>query len=610
MTMDVLAAIRGLFSPSSGNVAGVGSGEADGASGVDFAALMNVAGEKMPNATTGAPLTAAMPVSADWADSGVGVETGISLAAEVAAATGSMAKALPPAMPADEGAALPDVMPGAVRAPAPLRLVETVETAEVAVPTSEEETPAADILSRWANAKPKAIKAEAAATGPVRGKIAPDEESHDGDEDELVSDTEPSVDADEPINAAPTLKSTIEDQTGAVGLPLPQPAQSVAAPASQSAAGDSSAAVRALTLGAAANEPTMDRRTNAKPHPLLGDQAFRSGRTAVQLANEASKAAVVASDVTGAASQVRAAGDATDLLQMLSNGPDLVQARAVGAVPTAQTSATSKNIGKERGIAPLGHMTGATVGRTSATVPGMDTVPSTEPTADARLMDRPADVASVDATASAPVIARAEAAPVSTAATTIIQPSTPDLSASLGQQVIDIGVSGQWIDGLAREIATLAASDGQGSFRLSPEHLGPMRVDVRNGEQGAEVRLTVETEAAERVLFQDADRLKSDARHAAVRIADVIVERTHQVAETARSDMGSQSQNGSQNQAQMQSAQGSQAGMTQGQGGQSQPQSQPERKNFGGEAVLNHGERKDQNAESDDPSHARRARYA
>lgn len=608
MTMDVLAAIRGLFSPGSSNVAGVGSGEADGAAGVDFAALMNVAGEKMPSATTGAPLTAATPVSADWADGRGGVEAGIALFAEVAAAAGSMAKALSPAVPADEGAPPPDVMPGVVRAPAPLRMVETAKSVEPDAPASEEETPAADILPRWVNAKSRVIKAEPVATKPARGALAPGDEPKDEDEGEPVADTERSRDANLSIDTAATQVTIIEGQSAAGGLPLPRPVEIVATSAAQSTAGDASAAVRGLTLGAAANEPTMDRRTNATPHPLLGDQSARSARTAAQVPTDAPEAAPAGFAVAATPSQARPIGGATDLLQMLANGPGLMHAREADVAMVAQTSVTGKDVGKERGISPLAPLPGTPVDRTSTTVPGMDTVPSTEPTADARSMDVPADVASVDAAVSAPVIARAEVAPVSTAAATLIQPSTPDLSASLGQQVIDIGVSGQWIDGLAREIATLAAGDGQGSFRLSPEHLGPMRVDVRNGEQGAEVRLTVETEAAERVLSQDADRLKSDARHAAVRIADVIVERSHPVAETARGDTGSQSQNGSQSPAQSQSAQGNQAGMAQGQGGQSQPQ--PERKNFGGEAVLNHGERKDQNVERDDPSHARRARYA
>ncbi len=111
-----------------------------------------------------------------------------------------------------------------------------------------------------------------------------------------------------------------------------------------------------------------------------------------------------------------------------------------------------------------------------------------------------------------------------------------DIGGMLGQQVIDMGSGGQWIDGLAREIAALSKGEGQGSFRLSPEHLGPMRVDIRAGDQGANVTLTVETKAAEAMLVQDRHLLKADAQLSALRIGEVTVERVTHIAEPSRSD--------------------------------------------------------------------------
>ncbi len=202
------------------------------------------------------------------------------------------------------------------------------------------------------------------------------------------------------------------------------------------------------------------------------------------------------------------------------------------------------------------------------------------------------------------------AAPIPAAAPTA-QPAslhlvTPivDLGGTLGAQVVDMGVSGQWIDGLAREIASLSAKDGQGRFQISSDQLGPVQVDIRQGAFGAEISLTVASEAAETALRQDSDRLRSDATLSAVRISDVRIERAPHVAEPARSaDTGGQqsASNGG-------SSQGAAQNMNQG-------RSQT-RENFAGQhkatadaSVLNHGDSRD--AGSDDARRsAGRARYA
>lgn len=125
------------------------------------------------------------------------------------------------------------------------------------------------------------------------------------------------------------------------------------------------------------------------------------------------------------------------------------------------------------------------------------------------------------------------AQPVATTAPAI---PTVDLSASLGAQVVDMGVSGQWIDGLARDIAGLSANGAQGRFQIRADQLGPIQVDIRQGEDGAAISLTVATEAAEQALRQDSDRLKLDASLSAVRISEVKIERASQPTESARAD--------------------------------------------------------------------------
>ena len=193
---------------------------------------------------------------------------------------------------------------------------------------------------------------------------------------------------------------------------------------------------------------------------------------------------------------------------------------------------------------------------------------------------------------------------------------TVDLSASLGQQVVDMGVSGQWIDGLARDIAGLSANGAQGRFQINACQLGPIQVDIRQDGDGAAVSLTVASEAAEMALRQDSDRLKLDAGLAAVRIHEVKIERAPHVAEAARADANGQT--GSQSNGQQGSASQPQ-GAWQGAGqmaGQSMGQSSSQGRWQGREnnglghkagsdpAVLNHGDT------GDSAGDVRRARYA
>lgn len=205
----------------------------------------------------------------------------------------------------------------------------------------------------------------------------------------------------------------------------------------------------------------------------------------------------------------------------------------------------------------------------------------------------------------------AAAQPVSSAPAQVVLPlaTVPvvDLSASLGAQVVDMGVSGQWIDGLARDIAGLSANGAQGRFQLNSDQLGAVQVDIRQGSEGAAVNLTVASEAAEMALRQDSDRLKLDASLSSVRIAEVKIERSP-VAETARPDSAGQqsSQQGS-SQAQSAWANNSQnMGQPQGQQGRWQGRENNgfTPKSSGDPAVLNHEQAQQRGGES------ARARYA
>ncbi|GBH31823.1 flagellar hook-length control protein FliK [Sphingobium xenophagum] len=198
-----------------------------------------------------------------------------------------------------------------------------------------------------------------------------------------------------------------------------------------------------------------------------------------------------------------------------------------------------------------------------------------------------------------------------------VAPALPavDLSATLGAQVVDMGVSGQWIDSLARDIAGLSANGAQGRFQISSDQLGPIDVSIRQGIDGAAVSLTVSSDIAEAALRQDSDRLRQDAGLSAVRISEVKIERAPHVGDAARSDPSSQQQPSQQQQGQHNgpSANWQGAGQGIGQGmGQSQQQGRwQQRENIalahkagGDPAVLNHEQT------GDTASQAIRARYA
>jgi len=242
-------------------------------------------------------------------------------------------------------------------------------------------------------------------------------------------------------------------------------------------------------------------------------------------------------------------------------------------------------------------------------------------------------VASTDAPASPArpdqiVTPAIDAAPTADHAATPLPPATPpatpsasatlapaaaapvDLSAALGARIVDMGVSGQWIDGLARDIAGLSANGAQGRFQVDAGQLGPIQIDIRQGADGAAVSLTVASDLAEQALRQDSDRLKLDASLSAVRISEVKVERAA-LPEPARADSANNSST------QQQSGQGQQQGWQNAQQGWGQsaaqgqmPHRQPREnmpaahKGNGDPAVLNHEQARGESADLP------RARYA
>lgn len=109
---------------------------------------------------------------------------------------------------------------------------------------------------------------------------------------------------------------------------------------------------------------------------------------------------------------------------------------------------------------------------------------------------------------------------------------------ALGSQVIDMGVSGQWIDRMAREIASLANGEGHSRFTLSPPHLGRLQVDLVHGAEGLDVHLLAETDEAARRLSEGRPALHADARLSTINLGQITVEKANAPSEGAMRDQG------------------------------------------------------------------------
>jgi flagellar hook-length control protein FliK len=131
---------------------------------------------------------------------------------------------------------------------------------------------------------------------------------------------------------------------------------------------------------------------------------------------------------------------------------------------------------------------------------------------------------------------------------TLVQSSTPAFSAESVQPTVpqpvklevaaspepaDLGVEhqldmaheGEWLDRLAKDIAQSAGSDSQPlRFRLNPETLGSLRVEISQDRNGAAVRLTADTEAARAIIAEAQPRLIAEARAQGIRISEAHVD--------------------------------------------------------------------------------------
>jgi flagellar hook-length control protein FliK len=166
----------------------------------------------------------------------------------------------------------------------------------------------------------------------------------------------------------------------------------------------------------------------------------------------------------------------------------------------------------------------------------------------------------------------------------------PSTGEALGDHVIDMGVSGQWIDRMAREIAGLVDGSGHSRFTLSPPHLGRLQVDLWRDQDATNVRLTTETDEAAQRLAEGRPALQADARIAALAFGSITIEKG-----ASSSFDTSRDQNQSQNQGQQRDL----SGQTQQ---QADSQAQARRGNAQSGDWMSRSARNDQTETSDAPA--------
>jgi flagellar hook-length control protein FliK len=131
------------------------------------------------------------------------------------------------------------------------------------------------------------------------------------------------------------------------------------------------------------------------------------------------------------------------------------------------------------------------------------------------------DVAAPPSDSALPAFAAAASAP---ALANVTAPQPAGTTAPAPDRTLDLTNDAEWLDRLARDIAQASGDDGAIRFRLHPQTLGQLRVEVMQGEQGASVRITADSEQARNIIADAQPRLVAEARAQGVRIAETHVD--------------------------------------------------------------------------------------
>ena len=111
---------------------------------------------------------------------------------------------------------------------------------------------------------------------------------------------------------------------------------------------------------------------------------------------------------------------------------------------------------------------------------------------------------------------------MTTAPADIARPTEPGNPAV--ERHLDLVRDSEWLDQLARDIVRSGDGDAPMRFKLHPQTLGHLKVELTQSDQGTSVRFTTETEVARTIIADAQPRLAAEARAHGLRIAETHVD--------------------------------------------------------------------------------------
>jgi hypothetical protein len=340
---------------------------------------------------------------------------------------------------------------------------------------------------------------------------------------------QPTADAGTPRGPAPTpaaampvlakmLAAKAKDTPGDAGAEAPDVAESPDSDAPAATEAPTVASLGLPPLVAALVAPTLDRAAVAPAAPGAAPAAGAGEVTTAIASPDASIPAPIGGAAAALPAAVGGASRDTSQPQVATPSPDATdmpatqrpQLSLVGAAPVRPAGELPARPSRP-GPAAARALEEPAVARPAEHAPTAVRAP------DAALARPIAEalVPAVPTTADAPALT---AAPAPAA----LRDAAPaDLA--LDRQ-LDLARDGEWLDQLARDIARSGAAEGALRFKLNPEHLGSLHVEVSAGERGTSVRLTAETEAARAIIADARPQLVAEARAQGIRIAETHVD--------------------------------------------------------------------------------------
>jgi len=136
------------------------------------------------------------------------------------------------------------------------------------------------------------------------------------------------------------------------------------------------------------------------------------------------------------------------------------------------------------------------------------------------------------------------------------------------EQTLTVARDGAWLDKLAHDIAS-AGSGNDLHFKLEPQNLGALSVAIRQGDDGASIRLTADNQTTRDMLVDAQPKLVAEARAQGLKVSDTQIDVRQDHNHSQNQSSGQDAQRWAQNQS------GQNGGSQNGQNRQSSPGHQP-----------------------------------